>query len=895
MSCRETELSAVDEAYGRPLLLIVRGQPGMGKTTLLREVHRSWRTRGRGIVRIHCSATTPRWDLFGARAAVKAFRHSFPDTGNYPLADAMASVNRLCLPESYGSARARSTLLAELVRLFTYLAGTDPGAVLIDDLHAAPDPALAVAAAHRVGCTVVATYRADGWAGRPAGSVSPRAFADRVIDLGPLPDDRIDDLLAVAAKEPLDQAVAHALRSALGPLAGNPGTVLDTFESLRREGHLVRFQGYLCLRDPATELALPEDHALVRQVAECGALGGRLLALTASAGRFAMDDLPDFAAATGRDLAADGRTVDRLVAIGALVCDPYGMLRVPCPALVPAVLPGPAWDEASEVHRALAEHLLRGDGTSTADPTAISDHIVLAGSALPPTPAVVPLLERAAALALGVFPVQAAHRYRAALRHVKPGDPAHPRIVAALLPLLVRTGDYEGLTEVVAEAVPKGVRADGGGSRMAELAAYAALGAIHTGRPVPAPVREALTGDSAARGALELAARWFTGRQPLRAREVASVFTILRADGADSVRSRQAPADTVRTDMADDTDDRFDPVALFRRVLGTAAYGKPVTGPLAAHARIARDYRDGNWAGIPSEARALELAGPPHTPVHHAVRLIAAEVHSTLGDYERSADCLEPTGDDCPFPALRAWASMGLAYRTGEWERARELGWSYCNASAESTDERSVVGIGRLFVRLAFTEWGEGGRRELLPRLCTEAERWYSRLGGTELKAAALITRAFAERDVVRAYEAVDVLRERGGRSELLRACMTVAFLADDPRPWHQEAHDIARRLGDSLHRTAMTESMGASGLASGTCDDAGRSDTAALSGPERRIAALVGRGLTNRQIARELQVSEKTVENNLTQVFAKTGCRSRLDLALAVMEGRLTALLPRS
>ncbi|WP_078491784.1 helix-turn-helix domain-containing protein [Streptomyces yerevanensis] len=57
----------------------------------------------------------------------------------------------------------------------------------------------------------------------------------------------------------------------------------------------------------------------------------------------------------------------------------------------------------------------------------------------------------------------------------------------------------------------------------------------------------------------------------------------------------------------------------------------------------------------------------------------------------------------------------------------------------------------------------------------------------------------------------------------------------------------------------------------------------------------MVGRGLTNRQIARELQVSEQTVENNLTQVFAKTGCRSRLDLALAVMEGRPAVVLPSS
>ncbi|KOU57050.1 hypothetical protein ADK57_40240 [Streptomyces sp. MMG1533] len=909
MCGRDAELSAVDEVSGRPALLLVRGQPGMGKTTLLREVHRTWRTRGPGIVRIRCSAAIPRWDLFGARAVLKAFRNAFPDIRDSPPTDTMAAVNRLCRPESYGSARARSALFAELVRLFAHLAGSAPGAVLIDDVHAAPDPALIVAAAHRVGCTVVATYREDGWAGGPTRSASLGTFADRVVDLGPLPDHRIDDLLAHAAPEPLDEAVAPALRAALGPLAGNPGTVVDTFEALRREGRLVRFQGHLCLSDPATEPALPPGHALVRRVAECGGTGRQLLALTASAGRFSMDDLPDFAAATGHDLAACGHTVDRLVTAGALVCDDSGVLRVSCPALVPAVLPGTAREEAAEVHRALAVHLLRGDRTPAPDP--MVEHVALAGSALPATPSVVPLLEREAARALATCPVRAARWYRAALRHCEPGDPAGSRILATLLPLLVRSGDYAGLAEAVAE----GVRADGGGPEPGKSAAYAALAAVHTGRPVPAPVHEALAGDPAADGALEFAARWFTGREPLRASEAESVFACLRPDvpaadepfeddppGTDATGTDTTDGDTHATDThgTDTTDgdttegDRFDPVALFRRVLGPAVYGDPVTGPLAAYARIMRDYRHGSWAGIPAEARALELAGPLHTPVDHAVRLIAAEVYSALGDFERSAAWWELTGDDCPLPALRTWAAMGLAYRSGDWERARKLGWAYCEGSTEQADEGRMAGIGWLLCRLAFVERNGGGRQKLLPRLRAETERWHARLGGTALQATALIVRALDERDVAIAHKAVEFTRARGDRSELMRACMTAACLADDPRPWFQEAHEIARSLGDDLQRTTITESMRASGVAPPD-DHTGRTGPAALSGLEGPISALVGRGLTNRQVARELGVSEKTVENNLTQVFAKTGCRSRLDLALAVMEGRLAAFLPRS
>jgi DNA-binding CsgD family transcriptional regulator len=53
------------------------------------------------------------------------------------------------------------------------------------------------------------------------------------------------------------------------------------------------------------------------------------------------------------------------------------------------------------------------------------------------------------------------------------------------------------------------------------------------------------------------------------------------------------------------------------------------------------------------------------------------------------------------------------------------------------------------------------------------------------------------------------------------------------------------------------------------------------LSPTERRIAVLVGKGRTNKEIAEALYVSVKSVEANLTRIYQKLGLRSRTELAV--------------
>ncbi|MGE5261903.1 MAG: response regulator transcription factor [Acidobacteriota bacterium] len=60
------------------------------------------------------------------------------------------------------------------------------------------------------------------------------------------------------------------------------------------------------------------------------------------------------------------------------------------------------------------------------------------------------------------------------------------------------------------------------------------------------------------------------------------------------------------------------------------------------------------------------------------------------------------------------------------------------------------------------------------------------------------------------------------------------------------------------------------------------------LSARESQIAALVVTGASNKEIARQLEISLQTVKNTLTRVFDKTGTRSRTQLAVWVLRADL-------
>jgi DNA-binding CsgD family transcriptional regulator len=94
------------------------------------------------------------------------------------------------------------------------------------------------------------------------------------------------------------------------------------------------------------------------------------------------------------------------------------------------------------------------------------------------------------------------------------------------------------------------------------------------------------------------------------------------------------------------------------------------------------------------------------------------------------------------------------------------------------------------------------------------------------------------------------------------------------------------------LHAVEAFASCGAAGWVDRANDELSRISGrrrdagASLTPTEQRVARLAADGLSNKQIARNLFVSIKTVEGHLTRVYAKIGVNSRAQLAHHLREG---------
>jgi DNA-binding CsgD family transcriptional regulator len=150
-------------------------------------------------------------------------------------------------------------------------------------------------------------------------------------------------------------------------------------------------------------------------------------------------------------------------------------------------------------------------------------------------------------------------------------------------------------------------------------------------------------------------------------------------------------------------------------------------------------------------------------------------------------------------------------------------------------------------------------------------------------------------RDAVRHFEvALGVARRLGARPALARTRIDLAgVLLERARP---DDRARARQLLESAAADAAELGMAGlcavaerlrAGLTAGTPAVSER-DSALLTSRELQVLTLVAKGLANKQIARALEVSDKTVKAHVSNILAKVGAADRTQAAIYAMRNGL-------
>ncbi|MET7951112.1 LuxR family transcriptional regulator [Micromonospora sp. NPDC005324] len=853
---RQVELDAL-AAAGRDTTVggrfaLVRGVAGSGRTALLRAAADAWRDEDAVVLSLP-PADPGESTEGGFEALLHTVRRHYELLDEPTLAAPVAALGALCASPAGRLPGRTATLAREAATLFHQIGRHGRAVLIADDAGSAPGRALALDAATRPGVLVVAVTEP----GAPAAGRLD-AVAEVVVELPPLPAPAVRELLDRRHGTPVDDALVTALGEALGPLAGHPATVVATVEALRQDDRLTVAGGHLCLRDPYESIPLPPGHPLTARLHGYGTDAVRL-ATMASVARFGLADLPLFATATLGDPDGYGAILDELVCAGVLLADRLGGIGPQSPALAARLIRDAGPQAVARLHRACAAALLRRTGAGEAgDRLRLADHVTSAGAAVPPDRRTAVTLLSTAVRAAEREPDRAAHWLSAALRHSGGGDTAGD-IQARLLRLLVRTGQFARLATEVDRIAARGVPV----ADRADLAAAALLAALHTGDPLPRRVHTVLAGPDAMVA--------FGDAWPARAPAASAEATASLLAAHEVATIRRALTGGPSADPLLRAGGLGDVVEVLRLVLGSARYGTPVDGAAAAYHRLHQHRCSGDLAGVLSAAREANLTGAPEHVVPRLARLWAAEALALRGQTEAASEWVRSVPDEPPYAALRWFVTNGPG---GEPRDATDAagriaaGWSAYEAQRAYG---SPIGVEQLLVRIAdlHARFGVDAAGDRLRAL-------YGSDGPPIPTEARCLIQALTEGDPTAATQSIGHVRVRGHRLDLWHATLALGRDVDDTGTWLLEAYALARALSAPAARSAVSVALRRRGMA----PPRARGSRPAFSAVELQIVELLRGGRTNRQIAARLRLSEKTIENHLTRLFARTGLRSRVELA---------------
>ncbi|MEV5413694.1 AAA family ATPase [Thermopolyspora sp. NPDC052614] len=853
-----------------PVTVLVLGEAGIGKTHLLAEVKRHAREAGARVL-------DGRARDFGGGLAYASLAEAFcslrEDPGaREPLRALLDAIDEAAL----GGSAAAPAVLA--VRLLESLPG--PTLIAIDDAHLADADTLSVLAhlPRRVpDLSVVVTAR------RP-----PALDADETITLAPLTLDEVTDLVTRLLGRTPSPATVRRIHEGS---RGNPwfarelvlelvqgGAVHSTDPSARRGAIL----GRLFQRDQgARDLA-------------------RVLAALRRTRPAYPTDLEVLAEVAGLAPEQAERAFDGLVRDGVVVSGEDGSHEFAHPLVAEALYAdlGPA--ERRRVHARIAELLRRQGLRGTRSMLEWATHVAEGATA----PDALAAMLEAARLTRVTAPLSAAHWYGRAADLAAPADRgallsrqalsywkgSRPRetVTAGLhaLQLLppgrrrVRTaytvvhaadslGNYDQALAVIDEQLPD---ADDTAALLAQRAAINAQfsrDTAETARRAWAGLAECppedrlitltslglhavVTGDwPNGERAVELIVKGSVALPPVA--RMSSLETAAHLLAIAGIRARALAL----LNQAEE----------IRRGLGWGDIAGQASRTMAVIRRLGGEWERA-LADIAADAEAMAEAGLAENLA--LLRNIQLDILLEQGRYKETEPIFAQPPPDCPLHrGLRTVLAARLAFGRGDRETTARLLDQALEAGPTEVMHRAL-GV-KVMLHGTAGDWDIA--RELSHRLDEGAKD-----GIPRARLTAHLCAAAAFRDPERAEAALELARADGMVFEEAQARLVLGVHGD--RGQLQRAHAIFTELGAEPWRRRAANRLREAGLVP--------APTVTLTAVERRVAQLVAIGRSNPQIAEELHYSRKTVEVYLSRVYAKTGLRSRVELALAVDRGEL-------
>ena len=316
-----------------------------------------------------------------------------------------------------------------------------------------------------------------------------------------------------------------------------------------------------------------------------------------------------------------------------------------------------------------------------------------------------------------------------------------------------------------------------------------------------------------------------------------------------------------------------------------ADIGDEVMRGVALSSLAELELRAGNWSQAhryATDGAALQQqAAPLQDQAHHVLR--AARVVAHMGEVDEARRLAVALLEVAPLNGDKS----------AEISARRDLGFMELSvgnpAAAVDVLEPAIrqlveLGVGLFSAHPCVHDYVEAcvaaghlQRAEQANALLAVSERPWEvamRARGSALIAATRGDRHAAETAIARALKAHDLLREPFELARTLLVKGTIERRAKQ-RAAARATLTEALNLFDSLGAPLWAEQA-----ASELARIPGRSGSSGeLTETERRVAELVAEGLSNKDVAARLFITVRTVESNLSKVYAKLGVRSRTEL----------------